>query len=96
MDGGQSGLIYYMLEELDALFAYGECYEFFERYDKESDSWRPSKISYSQFLHDFDGKVVDECVARVISGGNLPYKKYEEYCCMIGSFAKSEKERNEI
>ena len=91
MEDRQSELVYYVLEEWDALFAYGDYYEFFERYDKEADSWRPSEISYSQFLHDFNGKVIGESEASIIAGGNLPYKKYEEYCRMIKRCSESVK-----
>ena len=35
-------LVYYWVEECAALFAYGSYYEFFERYDRTSDCWRPT------------------------------------------------------
>ena len=81
-------LVYYWVEECAALFAYGSYYEFFERYDRTSDCWRPSEISYSRFLHDFNGKEMDESAAKMIASGNLPDKKYEEYRRFINSGGK--------
>ena len=92
MSDKQWRLIYYKLEEQNALFAYGEYYEFFERYDVSSRTWRPSEISYSRFLHDFNGTVVDENAASAMTGGNLPDKKYEEYRCMLNRCAESGKD----
>lgn len=89
-------LVYYILEEWDALFAYGECFEFFERYDRKSKCWRPSEISYSRFLHDFNGREVDEGQARQIAGGDLPQEKYAEYCRMIGAHAACGAEKDEL
>lgn len=81
-------IVYYWIEECATLFAYGSYYEFFERYDKASDCWRPSEISYSRFLHDFNGKEIDESAAKIIAFGNLPDKKYEEYRRFINSGGK--------
>lgn len=75
----QFGLVYYMLVGENVLFAYGEHCEFFERYDEKLKTWRSSRVSYSQFLHDFNVEVVDEDRARAITGGNLPDEKYAEY-----------------
>ena len=79
MSDKQWNIIYYKLEEGDVLFAYGDYYEFFERYDAKSESWRPSEVSYSRVFHHLHGIDVGAIVGGAISGGPLPYEKYAEY-----------------
>ncbi|MGN1372706.1 MAG: hypothetical protein ACI4VK_01510 [Candidatus Coproplasma sp.] len=65
------------------LFAYGNFYSFFRRYDKESGEWVISKVSFSAMLHDFWYEQISEERAEEITGGNLPVDDYKEYCRLL-------------
>lgn len=84
MDDKKSGLVYYTAKEWNELFVYGGFYDFFRKYDKKTDNWRVSEVSYSQFLHDFRVIEVDDGQARLITCGNLPVEEYAEYRRLLG------------
>ena len=74
----QNDLEYYIIEE--TLFAYGNYYDFFRTYNKKTGQWETSKLSPSQFFHDFWYKKITENEAKEITGNNLPIDAYEKYC----------------
>lgn len=65
------------------LFACGNFYEFFRRYDKESGEWVISKISFSEMIHNFWYEQISEENAKEITGGNLPVDEYKRYCELL-------------
>lgn len=76
----------YLTEE--TLFAFGDYYEFFKMYDRKNRSWFSSKISFSQMLHDFRYREIDEEEAKKITGSHLPIEQYHAHCDLLSSHEK--------
>lgn len=76
----QDELSYYIENTFKTLFAFGRRWEFFKQYFPSEKKWKTSKISFSQFLHDYECSLISREAAFELTGGNLPEEAYEEYC----------------
>ena len=79
-DNMKNVLKYYQEQKTGQIYVYGEYYDFFRTYCEKESKWKISKLSYSEFLHDFLIKEIAEEEVSKITKGNLPTKDYRKYC----------------
>lgn len=56
---------------------------FFAQYDNRQKRWTMSNISFTQFKHDYNYKLIGEEEARALTDDNLPDRLYAEYVAII-------------
>ena len=56
---------------------------FFGQYDNRQKRWTMSNISFTQFKHDYNYKLIGEEEARALTDDNLPDRLYAEYVAII-------------
>ena len=56
---------------------------FFCTYDNRQKRWTMSNISFTQFKHDYNYKLIGLVEARALTDDNLPDRLYAEYVAII-------------
>lgn len=76
-------LKYYLDLENDCVLAYDRVKDFFAQYDKSAAKWTMVGISFVQFKHDYNYKIISGEEAQALTNGNLPDHLYAEYVKII-------------
>lgn len=74
---------YYFDSDNECVLAYDRSTDFFTQYDNRQKRWTMSNISFTQFKHDYNYKLIDEEEARALTDVNLPDRLYAEYVAII-------------
>lgn len=76
-------LKYYLDTENDILSVYNRETDFFAQYFSQNQDWEMSKISFTEFRHSYNYKLISEEEASKIADGNLPFGLFEYYLSLL-------------
>ena len=78
-------LKYYLDNEYKILSVYNKETDFFAQYSQKKGMWEMSKISFIEFKHSYNYKLINEDEALKICNGNLPLNLFAHYVECIKS-----------
>ena len=73
------GFKYYLDLDNACVLAYDRDTDFFAQYDKSAAKWTMVGISFVQFKHDYNYKLISGEEAQALTNGNLPEHLYADY-----------------
>jgi len=76
-------LKYYFDLDNDCVLAYDRDTDFFAQFDKSAAKWTMVGISFVQFMHDYNYKLISGEEAQALTNDNLPEHLYADYIKII-------------